>query len=103
MALSNGEMMGIDAAVFFSSGGGIGATVEAAQGRPMAAPCVPDVGAGGGRRWPIGPCGWAGPAGRLRPSGGGEGKSAGKKKDGAERPGGLKVTGRILFRIKFDF
>jgi hypothetical protein len=47
---------------------------------------------------------WAGPAGRPRPSGGGEGKSAGKKKeDWAERPGGPKVTEKILFRIKFDF
>jgi hypothetical protein len=54
--------MGIDAVVFFSSGGGVGATVEAARGRP------------------VGPCGWARPAGRPRPSGGGEGKSVGKKK-----------------------
>jgi hypothetical protein len=103
MASSNGEMMGIDATVFFSSGGGVGATVEAARGRPTTAPCTPGVGARGGRRWLIGPCGWAGPAERPRPSGGGEGKSAGKKKDWAERPGGPKVTGRILFRIKFDF
>jgi hypothetical protein len=28
----------------------------------------------------VGPCGWAGPAERPRPSGGGEGKSAGWKK-----------------------
>jgi hypothetical protein len=84
-----GEMMGIDAAIFFSSGGGVGATVEAARGRPTVAPCAPG-GAGGGRRWPVGPCGWAGPAGRPRPSGGGERKSAGKKKkkkDWAESDG----------------
>jgi hypothetical protein len=95
--------MGIDAVVFFSSGGGDGETVEAARGRPVAAPCAPDVSAGGGRRWPVGPCRWAGPVGRPRPSGGGEGKSAGKKRDWAKRPGGPKVTGKILFRIKFDF
>jgi hypothetical protein len=28
---------------FFSSGGGIGATVEAARGRPAAAPCLASV------------------------------------------------------------
>jgi hypothetical protein len=84
--------MGIDAVIFFSSGGGVGATVEAARGRPMAAPSAPDVGAGGGRRWPVGPCGWPGPAGRPRPSGGGEGKSADKKKET-----GPKVTGKIIF------
>jgi hypothetical protein len=39
---------------------------------------------------------WAGPAGRPWPCGGGEGKSAGKKRTGP------KVTGKILFRIKFD-
>jgi hypothetical protein len=49
--------MGIDVVVFFPSGGGVGATVEAARGRPVAAPCAPGVGAGGGRRWPVGSCG----------------------------------------------
>jgi hypothetical protein len=65
-------------------------------------------GAGGRRRWLVGPCGWARPAGRPRPSGGGEGKSAGWKKKreavaGPKRPDGPEVTRKILFQIKFDF
>jgi hypothetical protein len=47
---------------------------------------------------------WAGPAGRTWPSGGGEeNRPVKEKEDWAERPGGPKVTGRILFRIKIDF
>jgi hypothetical protein len=46
--------------------------------------------------------GWAGRKAEAQWEG--EGKSTGKKKkDWAERPDGLKVTGKILFRIKFDF
>jgi hypothetical protein len=72
--------MGIDAAIFFSSDGGVGATVEAARGRLAATPCAPGVGAGGGRRWPVGSCGWAGLAGRPRPSGEGRENRLVKKK-----------------------
>jgi hypothetical protein len=47
---------------------------------------------------------WAGPARRPWPSGGGEENWPVKEKeDWAERPGGPKVMGRILFRIKIDF
>jgi hypothetical protein len=53
---SNGGMKGIDAAVFFSFGGGVVVGKKNREGR-----------------------GWA------------------------ERPDGPKVTGKILFRIKFDF
>jgi hypothetical protein len=82
---------------FFSSGGGVGATVEAA-------PCALGFGAGGRRKVAGGPCRWAGPVGRPRPSGKGrENWPVKKKKNWAERPDGLKVTGKILFRIKFDF
>jgi hypothetical protein len=45
--------------------------------------------------------GWAGRKAEAQWKG--EGKSAGKKKDWVERPDGLKVTGKILFQIKFDF
>jgi hypothetical protein len=84
-----------------------GSTLGAARGRP-AAPGALGSSAGGRRRWPVGPCGWAGPAERPRPSWGGEGKLAGWKKkregrDWAERPDGPKVMGKILFRIKFNF
>jgi hypothetical protein len=33
-------MEGNEMRLFFSSGGGVGATVEAARGRPVAAPCL---------------------------------------------------------------
>jgi hypothetical protein len=96
---------------FFSSGGSVGATGEAARGRLTTAPCAPGVGAGGGRRRAVGwagPAGgavrWARPAGRLWPSGGGEeNRPVKEKEEWAERPGGPKVMGRILFRIKIDF
>jgi hypothetical protein len=78
-------------------------TVEAARGRPAAVPCAPDVGAGGGRRWPVGPCGGLGWPGGRGPVGEGRENRLVKKRDWAERPGGPKVTGKILFRIKFDF
>jgi hypothetical protein len=93
-------MIGIDAAVFLSSGGGDGATVEAARGRLAAAPCAPGVGAGGGKRWLVGPCGWAGPARRSRPSGGGEGKSAGKKKRLGRKAGWVESDGENSFPNK---
>jgi hypothetical protein len=64
--------MGIDAAVSFLP-------VEAARGRPAAAPCAPDVGAGGGRRWPVGSCGRLGRPGGRGPVGEGrENRSAEK-------------------------
>jgi hypothetical protein len=79
---------------FFSSGGSVGAIGEAARGRPAAAPCAPDVGAGGGRRRAVGWVGrgavrWAGPAGgrvvgwagqKVVAQWGRGGKSAGKRK-----------------------
>jgi hypothetical protein len=91
---------------FFSSGGGIEATVEATRGRPAAAPCLASVreeeddgwlgrDGGLGRPGGRGPVGRGGKIGRLK-----------KKRMGrgwAEMPDGLKVTGKILFRIKFDF
>jgi hypothetical protein len=89
---------------FFSSGGGIGATVEAARGRPAAVPCALGFSARGRRKvagWAV-RVGWAGRKAEAQWEG--EGKSAGKKEeDWAERPDGLNVTGKILFRIKFDF
>jgi hypothetical protein len=54
----------------------------------------------GGLGWPggRGPVRWARPASRPWPSGGGEeNRSVKEKEDWAERPGGSKVTGRILF------
>jgi hypothetical protein len=103
MALSNGGTKGIDAAVFFSSGGGDGVDPRGGA-RP--------VGGAGHARLRCGRkkkvAGWAvrvGWAGReAEAQWGGEGKSAGwKKRDWVERPDGPKVTGKILFRIKFDF
>jgi hypothetical protein len=94
---------------FFSSGGSVGATGEAARGRPAVAPCAPGVGVGGGRRRKVGGASrgavrWVGPVGRPWPSvGGEENRPVKEKEDWAERPGGLKVTGRILFRIKINF
>jgi hypothetical protein len=88
--------------LFFSSGGGVGATVEAARGRPAAAPCTPGFGAGGRRKvagWAV-RVGWAGWKAKAQWEG--EGKSAGKKKKTGPK-GGPKVMGKILFRIKFDF
>jgi hypothetical protein len=68
--------------LFFSSGGGIGATVEAARGRPAAAPCALGFSAGGRRKvagWAV-RMGWAGRKAEAQWEG--EGKSAGKKKTG---------------------
>jgi hypothetical protein len=55
-------MKGIDAAIFFSFGGGVG--VDPGSGAKLQC----------GRKKKVAgwPCGWAGPAGRPRPSGGGE-------------------------------
>jgi hypothetical protein len=86
-----GEMIGIDAAVFLSSGGGDGATVEAARGRLAAAPCAPGVGAGGGRRWLVGPCGGLGQPGGRGPVGEGrENRPVKKKKIGPKGRVGRK-------------
>jgi hypothetical protein len=62
---------------FFSSGGGVGATVEAARGRPAAAPCLASVreeedddwfsyDGGLGRSGGRGPMGRGGKIGRLK-------------------------------------
>jgi hypothetical protein len=66
---------------FFSSHGGVGATVEAVRGRPAAVPCVPSFGAGGRRKVAGGAvrAGWAGRKAEAQWEG--EGKSAGKKKE----------------------
>jgi hypothetical protein len=40
---------------FFSFGGGVGATVEVARGRPVAAPCLASVREEEDDRWPVGP------------------------------------------------
>jgi hypothetical protein len=88
---------------FFSSSGGVGVTVEAARGRPTAAPCASGFGAGGRRKvagWAV-RVGWTGRKAEAQWEG--EGKSAEKKGDWAERTDGPKVTGKILFQIKFDF
>jgi hypothetical protein len=71
--------------------------VEAVRGRSAAASCALGFGAGGRRKvagWAV-RVGWAGRKAEAQWEG--EGKSAGKKKAGP------KVTGKILFRIKFDF
>jgi hypothetical protein len=83
---------------FFSSGGGVGATVEAARGRPAVAPCLALVREEEDDRWPVGP------AGRPRPSGEGrENQPVGKKRMGrgwANRLDGPKAE-ENYFRIKF--
>jgi hypothetical protein len=54
-----------------------------------------------GGRWAV-RVGWVGRKAKAQWEG--EGKSVGKKKKNwAERPDGLKVTGKFFFRIKFDF
>jgi hypothetical protein len=90
---------------FFSSGGSVGATVEAARGRPVAAPCLPSVrqeeddgwlGRDGG----LGRPGGQGPVGR-----GGENWPVKKKRVGrgsAERPIGTNAE-ENYFRINFGF
>jgi hypothetical protein len=40
---------------FFSSGGGVEATVEAARGRSAAVPCLASVREEDDDRWPVGP------------------------------------------------
>jgi hypothetical protein len=73
---------------FFSSDGAVGVTVEAAQGRPAAAPCTLGFGAGGRRKvagWAM-RVGWAGRKAEAQWEG--EGKSAGKKKETLGRKAG---------------
>jgi hypothetical protein len=79
--------MGIDAAIFFPSGGGVRTTVEAARGRPAAAPCAPGVGAGGGRRWPVGAYGGLGRPGGRGPVGEGRENRLVKKRLGRKAGG----------------
>jgi hypothetical protein len=81
---------------FFPSGGGVGATVEAVRGRPAVALCALGFGAGGRRKvagWAV-RVDWAGRKAEAQWEG--EGKLAGKKKDWAERPDGLKVMGKKI-------
>jgi hypothetical protein len=62
MAPTNGGNEGGLDVAFFSSGGGVKATVEAARGRPAAAPCALGFGAGARRKvasWAV-RVGWAG-------------------------------------------
>jgi hypothetical protein len=95
-SINGGNEGGLDAAVFLFRWRHR-ATVEAARGRPAAAPCALGFGAGGRRKvaaWAM-RVGWAGRKAEVQWEG--EGKSASKKKTGP------KVTGKILFRIKFDF
>jgi hypothetical protein len=60
---------------FFSSGGSVGATGEAARGWPAVAPCTPGVAAKGGRRRAVG---WADR--KAVAQWGRGGKSSGKRK-----------------------
>jgi hypothetical protein len=85
---------------FFSSGGGVGATVEAARGRPAAAACALGFGAGGRRKVAGGPCGWAGLAGRLRPTGKGRGNRPVKKEKLGRKAGWAESDGENSFPNK---
>jgi hypothetical protein len=96
MALSNGGMMGIDVAIFFSSGGGVGATVEAVRDQPASVREEEE----GGR---LGRAGGLGRPGGRGPVGEGRENRLVKKRDWVDRPDGLKVTRENFFRIKFDF
>jgi hypothetical protein len=83
---------------FFSSGGGIGATVEAARGRPAAASCAPDFGAGGRRKVAVGLCGWAGgprPSGKGRENRPVKKRRLGRKARWAERDGENSFPNKI--------
>jgi hypothetical protein len=99
MAPINGGLKGIDAAIFFSSGGGVG--VDPGGGaRPAGDAVRARLRCGRKKKvadWAV-RMGW--PRGRD-PVGVGRKKTTGwKKKNGswlAERPNGLKVTGKILF------
>jgi hypothetical protein len=101
MASINGGLKGIDAAIFFSSGGGVG--VDPGGGAVRARLRC-------GRKkkvadWAV-RMGWAGREAETQWGRGGKKTAGWKKKNGssmAERPDGLKVAGKILFWIKFDF
>jgi hypothetical protein len=71
---------------FFSYGGGVGATVEAAREEE--------------ERWPVGPCGWAGPAGRPRPSGKGRENRLVKKRRLGRKAGWAESDGENSFPNK---
>jgi hypothetical protein len=77
--------MGIDAAVSFPSGGGVGATVEAARG--------------GGRRWPVGPCSGLGRSGGRGPVGEGRENQPVKKRLG-RKAGWAESDGENYFPNK---
>jgi hypothetical protein len=84
---------------FFSSGGGVGATMEAARGRPAVAPCALGFGAGGRRKV----AGWAervGWAGRPRPSGNGRENRSVKKKRRGRKAGWAESDGKNSFLNK---
>ena len=85
---------------FFSSGSGVGATVEAARGRSAAAPCALGFGAGGRRKVAGGPCGWAGPAGWPRPSGKGRENRPVKKRRLGRKAGWAEHDGENSFPNK---
>jgi hypothetical protein len=77
---------------FFSSGGDVGATMEAARGRSAAPPCLASMWEEEDDRWPVGP------AGRPRPVGrGGKISRLEKKEWAAAGPKGQ--IGRKLRRI----
>jgi hypothetical protein len=107
MASINGEIKGIDAAVFFSSGGGV--RVDPGGGaRPVGGAVCARLRCGRKKKvagWAV-RVGWAGREAEAQWGRGGRKMAGWKKRMGcgwAERPDGLKVTGKILFRIKFDF
>jgi hypothetical protein len=96
MALINGGMNGIDAAVFFSSGGDVGVN-PGGGARPAGGAVRARLRCGRKKKvvgWAL-RVGWAqwGRRGRKMP--------VGKTREWAVA--GPKVTGKILFRIKFDF
>jgi hypothetical protein len=77
--------------------------VEAARGRPVAAPCALSFGAGGRRKvagWAV-RVGWAGRKGEAQWEG--EGKSAGKKKRLGRKAGWAESDGENSFLNKLHF
>jgi hypothetical protein len=69
-------------------------TVEAA------ASCAPGVGAGGGRRWPVGPCGGLGRPGGRGPVGEGRENRPVKKRRLGRKAGWTKSDGENSFPNK---
>jgi hypothetical protein len=100
-------MKGIDAAVFFSSGGGAGEDPRGGV-RPASGAVRARLRCGRKKKvagWAM-RVGWAGQEAEAQWGRGGRKTAGWKKRMGrgwAERLDGPKVTGKILFRIKFDF